>query len=132
MLWGHSVPMKRILVIDDSPDQREVLCAVLSNAGYAVEEAADGKDGLQKQREQRSDLAIVDIFMPEMDGFETMTALRESYPTLPLLAVSGGGSLKAFKWMDVAYRLGADRALEKPFKTDELLASVQELVGGAG
>lgn len=120
--------MKRILVIDDDPDVREVLCASLRHAGYGVEEAASGKEGLRKHGERACDLAIVDVFMPEMDGFETMTAIRRTHPNVRVVAISGGGTIKSFDWRDVAQRLGADGILVKPFKPDELLASVQELV----
>src|SRR5882672_836694 len=81
----------RILVIDDDGLLRSALRIALEAAGYEVIEAADGNAGLRRQREQGADLVLVDIFMPEGDGFEVIRALRAAIPQPQIVAMSGGG-----------------------------------------
>ena len=120
--------MKRVLVVDDDPDMRELLCAHLEEAGYRAEPACNGSDALKKHQQRDCSLAVVDIFMPDKDGLETIAALRQQQPRLPILAISGGGSFPPTPWLSVARRLGADNILEKPFTSEAFLASVKALL----
>ena len=77
----------RILIVDDEPAIRRVVKEALDS--FDVVEAGDGKEALQKVQEERPDLVIADIKMPQMDGFTLLTHLRDKYPDLPVLALSG-------------------------------------------
>ncbi len=85
--------MKNILVIDDDPSIRGIVRLYLEDAGYTVFDAEDGRVGLEVFAKQPVDLVILDIFMPEMDGIETIQELREKNTGCKVLAISGG-SLK--------------------------------------
>ena len=77
----------RVLIVDDEPEIRHLVANALE--GYDVVEAGNGQDALRAIREQRPSLLITDIKMPDMDGWELLTAVREEVPDLPVLAISG-------------------------------------------
>ncbi len=120
--------MARILVFDDDQEMREVVRAILEEAGHEVEEAADGELGIDLFREAPSDIVITDIRMPEKSGNETILELRTEFPGVKIIAMSGGGTVGAELYMQVARKLGADFAITKPFAPDELLSAVRALV----
>lgn len=116
-----------ILVIDDDPGIRFVLRKALERAGYVVHEAGDGQVGLQRFRELQPDLVITDIIMPEREGVETIVALRREVPSMPIIAMSGGGGGGA-DYLAMAEKLGAARTLHKPFSLAEALQAVDEVL----
>lgn len=124
----HGGAMARILVIEDDHHTRALLRQALELAGYTVLEAADGREGLRRQRASPAHLVITDIFMPEQEGLETIMALRRESPDVKIIAISGGGRLGRLDFLDVAARLGAQRTFYKPFDYQELLATVRELL----
>ncbi|MCH8154484.1 MAG: response regulator [Proteobacteria bacterium] len=81
---------------------------------------------LERVEENRPDLIITDIIMPEKEGVETIIALRRADPDLPIIAISGGGRLDATDFLTMAGKLGARRTLSKPFRRDQLLEAVGE------
>ena len=125
-------PLARVLVIDDNSDIREMIRTVLVHAGYEVTLAADGGKGLEAQRQEASDLAITDIFMPQQDGIETIGLLKKEFPHTPIIAMSGGAKFvtrqTSVDYLATAHKFGADRLLRKPFDIDELLKVVQEVL----
>lgn len=119
--------MRHILIIDDEESIRTTLDGVLRAAGYATRTAPNGVEGIQMIRDQPADLVITDLFMPEKEGIETIMELRQEFPDLKIIAMSGG----LYGRMDLltaAAHLGAHRILAKPFGGAELLAMVRELV----
>lgn len=120
--------MPTILIVDDDDDVRRVLRRILETAGHTVVECPDGQHALHALTEQRPDLVITDVYMPEMDGIEFLVHLREEDPDLPVLAVSGGSLAAADFVLEDASQLGADAVLEKPFDIDEMKRTVQELL----
>lgn len=121
--------MSRVLVIDDNQDMRELMQVILDGAGYTVEVACDGEAGLSCQRAQPADLVITDIFMPNQDGIETIAQLRKEFPSLKVLAISGGSRRgKADGYLLTAREIGAHVVLPKPFDQQELLRAVRELL----
>ena len=121
--------MALILIIDDNTEIREVLRQILERAGYEVMEASDGREGIDLYRERQADLIITDIVMPNKDGLETITDLRIEFPGSKIIAISGGGRLDPKLYLELAEGFGADRLLTKPFGHDELLETVQDLLG---
>jgi CheY-like chemotaxis protein len=119
---------RRLLVADDSADMRESLKIVLERAGYEVALAPDGLRALEIQRARPADVLITDIFMPERDGLETITAFRQEFPRTRIIAMSGGGvRVGGTIYLDTAETAGADATLRKPFEPKALLGVLQSL-----
>ncbi len=114
-----------ILVAEDQDDIRELLVMNLRNARYEVLAVADGVAALQSQNEQASDLLILDLMMPGMDGLEVCKALRARGRTTPILMLTAKSTE-----LDrvLGLELGADDYLTKPFSLAELLARVKALL----
>ena len=121
--------MATILLIDDDASIRMVFQVTLERAGYHVLTAEHGKHGLRLLEHQAVDLIIVDIFMPELDGFELIPLLRESYPASKIIAISGGSGERDH--LDTAKKLGAHDALKKPCSMQEVLAAVSSQLNHA-
>ena len=121
--------MARILVIDDDAMVRDAIRSILEAQGYKVGEAENGRDGLVKMRADRFDLVITDIIMPEMEGVEAILAIREEFPSVKVIAISGGGRTANYDFLGVAGKLGANKTLQKPFRREELLRAVQGCLG---
>jgi CheY-like chemotaxis protein len=120
--------MTRVLVIDDDDDTRRMLCEVLTRAGHEAIAAADGRAGVARYRENRADVVITDIFMPESDGLETIREIRREFLQARIIAISGGGRQSNFDYLPSALMLGAWRTMDKPFRPAELLQAVAEAV----
>ena len=117
----------RILVVDDEPDIIELVEFNLKQAGYAVITAEDGAEALKKARTQTPDLIILDVMLPEMDGFEICKTLRLDPVTakLPIIMLTA----KAAEIDRVlGLELGADDYLTKPFSPRELLLRVKKIL----
>jgi CheY-like chemotaxis protein len=121
--------MARILVVDDDIAVRVAIRAMLERAGHVVVLAECGHDGAEAIEAFAFDLAIVDIFMPNMNGIETIRVFRRSAPRLPIIVISGyvfrdaGGPAPDFFRM--AVELGAAACLHKPFKPAELMHAIE-------
>jgi CheY-like chemotaxis protein len=123
--------MKRILVIDDHTELRQMLRRILEREGYEVVEAADGKEGIELYRQVPTDLIITDVVMPEKDGVETIRELKRDFPDVRVIAVSGGGrTLDAQYCLSAMKALGALCMLTKPFGRRELLEAVHKVLDG--
>lgn len=120
--------MARILIIDDEEQVRLYLRRILTAESYEVVEAPDGKVGLRLYRQEPADLIIIDIFMPEKEGLETIMELRRDYPDVKVIAISGGGRTGSLDFLHMAKKFGALRTLEKPFTRQEMLDAVQEVL----
>lgn len=79
---------KKLLIVDDSPIDRAHLSKILNKAGYAVVEAVDGKDGIDKAKNDTFDGVLMDIVMPEISGFQATREIHKIKPTLPIIMVS--------------------------------------------
>ena len=101
---------------------------VLKQAGHLVTAFRDGRAAIERLRREAADLLITDIFMPEMEGLETMQHAHALYPAMPIIAVSGGGSLQLMEYLRFARRFGAIETLQKPFRATDLLAVVTPLL----
>lgn len=117
--------MSKIMIVDDDLNIRELVIALLQNNGFDVCEAADGREALQKISVDNPDLAIIDIMMPNMDGFELCRHLRSYYENMPVLMLTAKGELAS---KVKGFGLGTDDYLTKPFEGDELIARVQALL----
>lgn len=119
-----------ILVVDDEEQIRRMLREMLEREGFRVEEAPDGKFAAARYREAPSDLIITDLIMPEQEGLGLIVELRKDFPDLKIIAMSGGGRIRAEEYLPIASKLGAFRTLRKPFSRQDLLAVVREALAG--
>ncbi len=119
----------RLLVIEDDTTLRESLCARLVEAGFAVEQAADGKEGLYFASEYPIDLAIIDLGLPEMSGIDIIRQVRADGHTYPILILTARD-----RWEDKVDGLsaGADDYVVKPFHFEEVNARVAALLRRSG
>ena len=127
--------MSKILVIDDEPAVRMTIRLVLEREGHTVALATDGLAGMKAIEAGGIDLLIVDIFMPGMDGIETLREVRKHQPDLPAIVISGtslpGPEAQAPDFLAMAVKLGAVRSLPKPFKPRDIIAAVSQCLGDA-
>jgi DNA-binding response OmpR family regulator len=121
----------RILVVDDDPDVRHSLAAFLTREGHEVMEAADGSEAGRIWRDVDLDLVILDLFMPEKDGIETMLELRASAAGIPIIVMSGGWTEgPGLDMLNAAELLGATLSIKKPFTPAEMLEAVGKALRG--
>lgn len=116
--------MSRILVVDDDPHIRELVRVFLAREGMEVVEAADGVDALGKLASTTVDLAILDVMMPNMDGWELTSELRTIYEFPILMLTAKGETAQKIK----GFQLGTDDYMVKPFEPLELVARVKALL----
>jgi len=118
--------LKRILVVDDEAQIRTMLTQMLEQEGYTVHTAENGEEGVALVGRYAFDLVITDMIMPVKDGLKFIMELVRDYPELKILAISGGGAIKAERYLTMAGYLGDIATLEKPFKRDTLLEMVRK------
>jgi DNA-binding response OmpR family regulator len=113
-----------VLVVDDDADVRSLVAELLTRAGYLVEEAPNGREALRVLFDQRPDLVVLDVSMPELDGWATLERIRE-LSDVPVVMLSAlGAELEKVR----ALRSGADDYVTKPFGRQELLARVETVL----
>lgn len=118
----------RLLVVDDEEDVRLLISRILSEKGYDVVEARHGEEALQKLGEQRIDLMVLDLMMPEVDGWEVLRRLRTIPDAPPVVIVTALGDYSA---LSRGIREGASAYIIKPFRFNELLATCQGVLASA-
>jgi DNA-binding response OmpR family regulator len=119
-----TAPPRRVLVVDDDDDIRLLLQELLSGAGYRVETAEDGRAALRVFHENPTDLIILDLSMPDLDGFETLERLRDLSDVPVILLTARSGEIDKVR----GFRAGADDYVVKPFGRQELLARIEALL----
>jgi CheY-like chemotaxis protein len=117
-----------VLVVDDDALMRGLVAEWLIDAGYRVRQAENGTNALQMLRSRPAGLLITDMDMPGRDGAQTLDEARRMLPGLPVIAISGGARDGKQNWAATALKLGAAKALAKPFERQDLLAAVEEVV----
>jgi CheY-like chemotaxis protein len=114
----------RILVVDDEANIRELLTQEFTDAGYTVQTASNGREAVQKVRADRPDLIVLDVMMPEMNGFDVAAVLKNDPATMDIPIVI----LSIVQDRERGFRLGVDRYLTKPIDTDLLFKEVGTLI----
>lgn len=128
--------MATIMIVDDDRAIQATIRPLLERDGYDVVVADNGWQALQQWRSTATDLLIVDIFMPGMDGFETIRLINQERPGTPIIVISGSGTaetaLSRPDFLTMATKLGAVRSLQKPFRPAALSSLVAECLAEAG
>ncbi len=119
--------MASILVVDDNELVRGLLRTVLEGQGHTISEASQGRAALQYLRRSPVDLVLTDIYMPDCDGLEVIMTLRREFPSIRVIAISGGSGDRNL--LVAARQLGAHEVLEKPINMANLLNSVAAALG---
>jgi DNA-binding response OmpR family regulator len=117
-------PGRAVLVVDDDADIRLLLEELLRGAGYDVKTAPDGRAALRAFHESPSDLIILDLSLPELDGFETLERIRDISDVPVILLTARSGEIDKVR----GFRSGADDYVVKPFGRQELLARIEALL----
>ncbi|QQG35276.1 MAG: response regulator [Micavibrio aeruginosavorus] len=121
---------KKILVIDDDDGVRRTLCDGLRDCGYLVWEAENGEQAMRRiDKGMQPDMIVTDIIMPDKSGIQTIMEIRDKYPDIKLLAISGGGHARNVDYLEVARKMGAHAIMHKPIKMKELEDLAREMVG---
>jgi DNA-binding response OmpR family regulator len=114
----------RVLVVDDEADIRSLLRELLGRAGYDVAEASDGRAGLRALYDSPPDLVVLDVNMPELDGFQTLERIRDLSDVPVLMLTARAAELEKVRGL----KSGADDYVTKPFGRQEILARVEALL----
>ena len=115
-----------LLLVEDDPQLRIVLCAILTQCGYAVRSAHDGLSGLAEVWSRVPDVILSDLYMPGMSGFDFLAEVRKTFPAIPLIAMSS-----AYSGTAVPPGVTADCFYEKATSVDHLLVMVENRCSGA-
>ena len=113
----------RILVIDDDENIRKVLETILEDEGYIVETAETGKKGIEQSEKAFYNLALIDVRLPDMEGIELLSKLRNTKPKMRKIIVTGYPTLQNAV---AAVNKGADAYVMKPFEVDKILETIRE------
>lgn len=115
----------RILVVDDDASVREVIRAMLESVGFSVQVAVNGRDAVTMLGSAAYDLIMTDLVMPEQEGIATIKQIRQTYPNLKVIAMSGafGGD-----YLRIASFLGAHGTIAKPLKLETLLSTIHNVL----
>jgi DNA-binding response OmpR family regulator len=120
-------PRSRVLVVDDEPDLVRILEFGLKAAGYQVDTAADGQEGLKKARELKPDIILLDLMLPKLDGYKVCRLLKfdERYKHIPIMILSARTQEGD---QNLAHEMGANRFLTKPYEFSEILEHITALL----
>jgi CheY-like chemotaxis protein len=131
--------MHSVLVIDDEPDVRDAVKRVLDRAGYTVRTTDSAVDALADLERTRTDVVITDIIMPKMDGVQLIESIRKVFPSVRIIAISGGGNfgISAYQptaitttaYLASAEQAGAHLGLTKPFESIDLIQAIEKVLG---
>lgn len=116
---------KRLLIVDDDEDIRELLVFDIQSSGYTVDSAKDGEEGLKKAVENNYDLILLDVMMPKMNGYDVCKNIRLVKPKVPVLMLTAKGTIHD---KTEGFEVGADDYLVKPFDVQEVLLRIRALL----
>ena len=121
--------MAKVLVIDDDSALRRIVNRVLTKAAHEVIEAENGVEGIRKFKSENPEIVIMDIVMPHQDGIQTIQEIRDVVgDKIGVIAISGGGVGAGALYLSIARELGADAIVQKPFRPDDLVSTVEKVL----
>lgn len=116
---------RRLLIVDDDKDIRELLVYDIKSSGYMVDSAIDGEEGLKKAVQNNYDLILLDVMMPKMNGYDVCKNIRLVKPKVPILMLTAKGAIDD---KTEGFNVGADDYLVKPFDIQEVLLRIRALL----
>ena len=116
---------KRLLIVDDDKQIRELLSFDIAQSGYIVDTALDGQEGLKKALENNYDLILLDVMMPKINGYDVCRNIRIAKPDVPILMLTAKGTIED---KTEGFDCGADDYLIKPFEIQEVLLRIRALL----
>lgn len=116
---------RNVLIVDDDPLVAATLQRVLLDRGHSASLAFDGRAALKLLSRESFDFILIDVFMPDQDGIETLREVKRKFPSIAVAVVSGGGLRGRFEFLGMALKLGADGIAQKPITPDCLVAMVE-------
>ncbi len=116
---------RRLLIVDDDKDIRELLVYDIKSSGYMVDSAIDGEEGLKKAVQNNYDLILLDVMMPKMNGYDVCKNIRLVKPKVPILMLTAKGAIDD---KTEGFDVGADDYLVKPFDIQEVLLRIRALL----
>jgi len=119
-----------ILVVDDDLALRDSIRALLESLGYLVSTVGNACEAIGEIGAQRPDAILTDIYMPEGDGYELISTIRDFGDDIPIVAMSGGSYNCGTDYLGMAKRLGAVASIEKPFRPAQLVETIDRAIGG--
>ncbi|MBT6962198.1 MAG: response regulator [Rhodospirillaceae bacterium] len=120
-----------VLLVEDSPEVSLSVREILNGAGHSVDEATNGKEGLDKITSGTYDLVVSDIWMPEMDGIALLKEIRGAGKDVPVVVISGGAPNAPLTYTaPLASTFGANAVIYKPFEKEELLKTIDAVMSG--
>jgi len=117
--------MAKILIIEDETPFRTILIRILQEKGHEVVDVPDGSQALRLCQEHAIDLVLTDLIMPNKEGIETIIEVHKAFPSLPIIAMSGGGRSGPHDLLYAAATLGACATISKPFHVHQLLTLLE-------
>ncbi len=131
--------MHSVIVVDDEADVRDAIKRVLDRAGYSVRSVDNASTALTELRADRADVVITDIIMPKINGVEAIDTIRKEFPSVRIIAISGGGNfgvaayqpnaITTSAYLAAAERAGAHMILTKPFESKDLIQALEQVLG---
>lgn len=121
--------MASILLIDDEEQVRDFLSTVISKRGHSLDTARDGREGLGLLRNKEYDVVVTDLFMDTQDGISTIMEMRNDFPSIPVIAISGGSWSSGTDFLEIAKKMGVAYTFSKPIALTELFEAIDELTG---
>ena len=119
--------MSKIIIVDDEQPVRKMLRNMIRNDSDEILEAENGIQALELCNESNIDLIITDIVMPEMNGIDLIMEVKNRFPQISIIAISGGGGISGrYNYLDIAELLGSKSILSKPFESSELRDQVKK------
>src|SRR5512141_1027745 len=119
------MPKTVVMIVDDEEGIRETLSGIFEDEGYGAVTAGSGEDAIRIAKETKPDIVVLDIWLPGMDGLQTMKELRDASPGLPVIVISGHANIElAVK----ATKIGAYDILEKPLSMEKVLLTVYRAI----
>jgi CheY-like chemotaxis protein len=122
--------MASVLVVDDDETFRKIVVRAVQRMGHEVAEAKNGVEAIECFERHALDLLITDVLMPEKDGIETIRAVRKKWPTVRIIAMSGGGRVEPARYLQMAEAVGVWDTLAKPFSKSELEMLIVKVLAG--
>lgn len=118
----------KVLVVDDDDLVRDLVSEILQAKGYVVLVAENGDAGEKVYDYESPSLVITDLVMPEVEGGELISTLRQKNPDLPIIAISGGHFGFGEQYLSMAKKLGANITIKKPFNNKQLIGAIEGLL----